>query len=116
MAWRTLPLALGTVLGFGCHGLTPVPAPGAAVAAVGSAPDDAQLERAGYHRQMRQGRVVYCRVESVTGSRFSSTVCASREQIEAGWEAAQRAMQDQRVNTDCTLDKACSGSFRPPGG
>lgn len=109
---QVLSLALiAVLLGSACHG-GPTPAPGSgrseATQAV-AAPGDAELAQAGYQRQMRQGRVVYCRVETVTGSRFSSTVCASKEQVQADWEAAQRQMQGPRLNADCSLTKTCPG-------
>lgn len=105
------PALIAGLLGFACHS-GPTPAPGAArteAAQAVAAPGDAQLAQAGYQRQMRQGRVVYCRVETVTGSRFSSTVCASKEQVKADWEAAQRQMQGPRLNSDCSLTKTCPG-------
>lgn len=109
---RVLSLAMSAVLlGSACHS-DPSHAPGlggGVAAHSDAAPGDAQLAQAGYRRQMRQGQVVYCRVETVTGSRFSSTVCASKEQVQANWEAAQRQMQGQRVNADCSLVKSCPG-------
>jgi hypothetical protein len=109
LVWLALSAALVAVA---CHSGPTEPAGSGGTGAAGAvaAPGDLQLIQAGYQRQMRQGRVVYCRVETVTGSRFSSTVCASKEQVQANWEAAQRQLQGQRVNADCTLVKAsCPG-------
>jgi putative hemolysin len=73
----------------------------------GTAPiEEATLIKEGYRREIHQGEVLFCRSETLTGSRFSSNVCQSKEQIEAREAAARRAMGAVRPDTTCALPKS----------
>jgi hypothetical protein len=69
---------------------------------------NAELLRAGYRPEMRRGQLVYCRVETVTGSRFAATVCATREDIEAQQAAVRKDLGTSRVDTSCSVSKNCN--------
>jgi len=42
---------------------------------------DPALIKAGYRVVRRQGKILYCQTQTVTGTKFGSTVCATAEQI-----------------------------------
>lgn len=42
---------------------------------------DLALVKEGYRVVRRQGKVLYCQTQTVTGTKFGSTVCATAEQI-----------------------------------
>jgi hypothetical protein len=58
-----------------------------AAAPAGSAVDsslakvDPDLIKEGYRVVRRQGKILYCQTQTVTGTKFGSTVCATAEQI-----------------------------------
>lgn len=81
----------------------PVPgtAPGQAPVAAPSERPDPELIREGYHFTRYRGHAVYCRMESPTGSRFSSKVCLTAEQIRERERAAKEALGTVRPDSTC---------------
>jgi len=79
---------------------------------VAAAPDgdsagvDRSLVKDGYRVVRRNGQVLYCRSQSVTGTKFSSTVCLTAAQL--------RKQQEDLQQTKDTLNQAhaaqCLGS------
>jgi hypothetical protein len=75
----------------------------AAMSGSGSARADDNLLRKGYRAVNYRGELVYCRVESPTGSRFSRKVCLTREQIRAREENAKDVLGTVRSDTSCVM-------------
>jgi hypothetical protein len=83
----------------------PSNAPTAAGAPAGRAVD-ADLVKEGYQVVKRQDKVLYCRTQSTTGTRFTSTVCMTGEQI----QSQRRALQDQKDALNKTHASSCLGN------
>ncbi len=76
---RSIPLAAFATWAAACSNT-----PGTASAA-GAAPAgvvDASLVKAGYSVMRRQGEVLYCRSEVITGQRIGTRICLTAAQIE----------------------------------
>jgi len=90
----------------------PAPAASAvnATQAASSAEPDANqdLLKQGYKPAVHRGETVYCRREAVTGSRFSSQVCLTEQQIK---DMQQRAKDDLQ-----TIGAGCNGGGCKSGG
>jgi hypothetical protein len=83
---------------------------------VAAAPDgdsagvDRSLLKDGYHVVRRNGQVLYCRSQSVTGTKFSSTVCLTAAQIHKQREDLQQTKDtlNQARAAQC-LGSQCGG-------
>jgi len=84
---------------------TAVSAPAAALV---SAQDgvDPELVRQGYHAAQRHGQVVYCKEQPVTGSRFTTNVCLSAEQLKDREQRMREEMQRMH-QSGCTGSAGC---------
>jgi hypothetical protein len=75
---------------------TPATATGTASATnapAGGAADPA-LVKEGYRAVRRQGTILYCQTQTVTGTKFASTVCMTAEQIQ---ELKRETEQSKRL-------------------
>jgi len=75
-----------------------------------SAGVDRSLVKDGYHVVRRNGQLLYCRSQSVTGTKFSSTVCLTAAQIHTQQEDLQHSKDtlNQARAAQC-LGPQCGG-------
>jgi hypothetical protein len=71
----------------------------------GAPASDADLLREGYHPAMHRGQRMYCRADSVTGSRFSEKTCLTAEQIRQQERAAKDILGTVRPDATCAQMK-----------
>jgi len=55
---------------------------------------DPALIKAGYRAVKRQGKILYCQTQSVTGTKFANTICMTAEQIQ---EQQRETEQSKRL-------------------
>jgi len=67
---------------------------------------DPELVRQGYHAAQRHGQVVYCKEQPVTGSRFTTNVCLSAEQLKDREQRMREEMQRMH-QSGCTGSAGC---------
>jgi hypothetical protein len=86
-------------------------APAATMPSDGAAPAvgavDQSLVKEGYRVVRRQDKVLYCRTQSTTGTRFTSTVCLTADQI----AVLKRDSQDSKDALAKTKPSACLGNM-----
>jgi hypothetical protein len=80
----------------------------AASPAAGAAPKlavDPDLVKRGYSPAIYNGQRVYCRTETVTGSRFTQKVCMTAERIKEAEKLGKDFMNAPRTDTECAVTK-----------
>jgi hypothetical protein len=63
------------------------------------------VKQGGYHTRMRNGQVVYCRADQLTGTRFRQEVCLTERQI----GEAQRQARDANIHPLGCNHSGCPG-------
>ena len=71
---------------------------------------DQELLKRGYRVQYRRGEVVYCRAEAITGSRLTSTLCRSAQQIKEDEQRAREVLGPAGVQraSGCPAGMSCN--------
>jgi hypothetical protein len=83
------------------------PAAASPAAAAGQASGDQDLLKQGYKPVVKVGETYYCRKEMLTGSRFSSAVCLTPQQIENMKQAAKDTLTGAPMG--CGNSSGCVG-------
>lgn len=101
--FKPLALAVFAALAAACSSTAPRTLAAAAPAAAASSASvvDANLVKAGYSVMRRQGVVLYCRNEVITGQRIASQICLTAGQI-----------QDEKQNVSKAKDLLNQPSYR----
>jgi hypothetical protein len=77
-----------------------------------SAAIDTKLVKEGYRAVKRKNQLLYCRSEMVTGTRLSSKVCLTEEQIRGRQQKTEEAvdlMNKMRATAACAGQPGCGG-------
>jgi hypothetical protein len=67
---------------------------------------DQELVRQGYKATRRNGNLLYCKAETTVGSRFSSNVCLTADQVRERQRTAKEDLQHLHQN-GCTGSSGC---------
>jgi hypothetical protein len=82
---------------------------GAAMAVSPSQADlDLRRTKEGYHLSSFHGQRLYCRTESITGTRFTSQVCLTEAQIQAREQNARDTLNRVIPDSTCLRSSACN--------